>query len=66
MLKVWGELPDKYSLTVESTNDFSVHQTVETIYEKLTNQPKSLSSFIGKFLLVQVTEILVEPLLLDF
>lgn len=65
MLKVWGELPDKYSLTVESTADFSIHQMVETVYEKLTDKPKSLSSFIGKFHLVQVTKTLVKPLLSD-
>ncbi|VVC45895.1 Peptidase C2, calpain, catalytic domain [Cinara cedri] len=45
-LRVWGELPAKYSLMVESTTDFSIYQTVQTVFEKLVDQPKSVTSFI--------------------
>ncbi|XP_060845427.1 uncharacterized protein LOC132925012 [Rhopalosiphum padi] len=44
VLKIWGELPAKYSLTIESTVDFSLFHTVQTVYEKLIDQPKSLTS----------------------
>lgn len=47
VLRVCGELPAKYSLTVESTADFSVHRTVQTIFEKLVDQPKSVTSVLG-------------------
>lgn len=48
VLKIWGELPAKYSLTIESTVDFSILHTLETVYEKLTDQPKSLTSLLGE------------------
>ncbi|KAE9543497.1 hypothetical protein AGLY_002297 [Aphis glycines] len=46
VLKIWGELPAKYSLTIESTVDFSVLHTKQTVYEKLINKPKSLTSLL--------------------
>ncbi|XP_025198171.1 uncharacterized protein LOC112596622 [Melanaphis sacchari] len=46
VLKIWGELPAKYSLTIESTADFSLLHTVQTVYEKLIDKPKSLTSLL--------------------
>ncbi|XP_050439309.1 uncharacterized protein LOC126844889 isoform X2 [Adelges cooleyi] len=47
VLKIWGELPDHYSLIVESTVPFTIIQTEEGAYESLTVQPKTLKTFIS-------------------
>lgn len=54
VLKIWGELPAKYSLTIESTVDFLILHTVQTVYEKLINKPKSLTSLLGELVLLSV------------
>ncbi|XP_060881188.1 uncharacterized protein LOC132952776 [Metopolophium dirhodum] len=46
VLKIWGGLPAKYSLTIESTVDFSLLHTVQAVYEKLNDQPKSLTALL--------------------
>lgn len=48
ILKVWGELPAKYSLMVESTVDFSISQAEQTVYEKCVEMPKSLANVLSK------------------
>ncbi|XP_050528657.1 uncharacterized protein LOC126898541 isoform X2 [Daktulosphaira vitifoliae] len=46
LLRIWGDLPEIYSFTIESTVVFTIYNSEEEVFRALTIQPKSLSLFI--------------------